>query len=256
MEDDPVFNAGTGSHPAIDGHIEMDAAVMTQDGRFGAVACVRDVRNPVLLAERVMIDTDHLLLSGEGAMAFADRAGLERCASVPTERAKARLEQVKKTGSKYFPKLNRMFGLAAEPTDDSVTGTVGAVAMDKYGKVAAAVSTGGVAGRLPGRVGDSAVIGAGVYAGAGGAVCCTGHGESIMKMLLAKDIVDRMTTLPGTAALALAMAEARRRKAQCGAVGFDSRGGVCYGHTTPQMAYGYKIADRVFLFTDNKKPRA
>jgi len=155
--------------------------------------------------------------------------------------------------------MNReRFGDTHEPPAGEVgsPGTVGAVAVDKHGNLAAATSTGGIAGRLRGRVGDSAILGAGTFASPSGAVSCTGHGEEIMRRMLARDIVDRMTTMPGSVAMTLALAEARRRKMICGAVGFDAHGAICYGHTSPDMAYGYKVADRLFLFTEEKGPKA
>lgn len=263
LEDNPGFNAGTGSDLTIDGRVEMDASLMTQDGRFGGVACITGVKNPVAVAEKVMTETDHALLCGEGAVAFARKLGFEEY-EVITDRARRRLQKVLERGSKYFPRMNRERFPDGAPEDteppapDAPTGTVGAVAVDKHGTLAAATSTGGIAGRLHGRVGDTAVIGAGTYAAPAGAVSCTGHGEEIMRRLLGKDIVDRMTTMPASVAMTLAMADARRRKMMCGAVGFDARAGVCFGHTTRDLAYGYKVAERLFLFLDERalKPGA
>ncbi len=243
MEDNPIFNCGTGSNLTLDGKAEMDAAVMTQKGRFGGVCCITDVRNPILVARKVMTETDHLLMCGEGATDFARKMGFEKH-DVTTERAQKRLERLRQEGnSPYFPGLEKMMKL----------GTVGAVAIDKHSQLAVATSSGGITGRLPGRVGDTAVIGAGTYAGPSGAVSCTGHGEPIMRMMLGKDAVDRMKTLPGSIAVTLALSEARRQKALCGMVGFDARGGICFGHTTPDMSYGYMVGDRLFLFTEDKK---
>jgi len=257
MEDNPVFNAGTGSYPTLEGRVEMDAAVMTQDGRFGGVCCIRSVRNPVLVAEKVMTDTDHLLLCGDGAVEFARGQGFGEH-EVVTERACQKLEKVKREGSSYYPKLNQRLGIDTTPPDEARPqgGTVGAVAFDKYGKLAVATSTGGTVGRLRGRIGDTAVPGAGICAGPSAAACCSGHGEAILRLMLARDIIDRCATLPGTTALTLAMAEARRKKVQCGAIGIDARGSVFFGNTSPDFAYGYKVADRLFLFTDGKRPRA
>lgn len=246
MEDNPVFNAGTGSSLTLDGVVEMDAAVMTQEGRFGGVCCITGVKNPILVAEKVMVHTDHLILAGEGAREFARKMGFPDY-QVVTERARERLEMVKREGSPYFPRLS-----AWQKSSEEKMGTVGAVAIDRNGHLAAATSSGGIVGRLRGRIGDSALPGAGTYAAASGAVSCTGHGEGIIRLFLAKDIVDRMRTMPASTALILALAEAKRKKVMCGAVGFDARGGICYGYTTPDMAYGYKVADRLFMFTDGK----
>ncbi len=261
MEDNPLFNAGTGSDLTIEGLIEMDASIMTQDGRFGGVAGIWGVKNPILVAEKVMTDTDHLLLSGFGATEFARRMGFEEY-NVITERALTRLQRVTDHGSKYFHKQNQQrfpSGLppaSADTTSETHTGTVGAVARDKHGSIAAATSSGGIVGRMRGRVGDAAILGAGTFAGLSGAVSCTGHGEEIMRRSLARDIVGRMETVPASTAMVLVVAEARQRKVAFGAIGFDARGGICYGHTTPDMAYGYKVNERVFLFTEEKqKPR-
>jgi L-asparaginase / beta-aspartyl-peptidase len=264
MEDNPVFNAGTGSDLTIDGLIEMDASLMSQDGRFGAVAGIWGVKNPILVAEKVMTDTDHLLLSGFGAMEFARRMGFEEY-NVTSERALVRLQRVTDHGSKYFQKQNQQrfpSGMppaseaGADTAPESQMGTVGAVARDKHGSIAVATSSGGIVGRMRGRVGDAAIIGAGTYAGISGAVSCTGHGEEIMRRSLARDIAERMTTVPASTAMLLVMAEAKRKKLAFGAIGLDAKGGICYGHTTPDMAYGYKVNERVFLFTEEKqKPR-
>lgn len=264
MEDNPLFNAGTGSDLTIDGLVEMDASLMMQDGRFGGVAGIWGVKNPILVAQKVMTDTDHLLLSGFGAGEFARSMGFEEY-NVVTERALARLRRVADHGSRYFHKQNQQRFPAGMPPvaeadasvpPESQTGTVGAVARDKHGSIAAATSSGGIVGRMRGRVGDAAIPGAGTYAGLSGAVSCTGHGEEIMRRSLARDIVERMTTMPASTALTLTTAEARRRKLAFGAIGMDAKGGFCYGHTTPDMAYGYKINERVFLFTEEKqRPR-
>ncbi len=264
MEDNPLFNAGTGSDLTIEGLIEMDASLMTQDGRFGGVAGVWGVRNPILVAEKVMTDTDHLLLSGFGATEFARRMGFEEY-NVITERALARLRRVTDRGSKYFHKQNQQrfpSGMPPAPEagadagPESQTGTVGAVARDKHGSIAVATSSGGIVGRMRGRVGDAAILGAGTYAGLSGAVSCTGHGEEIIRRSLARDIAERMTTMPASTAMMLVMAEAKRKKLAFGAIGLDAKGGLSYGHTTPDMAYGYKVNERAFLFTEEKqKPR-
>lgn len=241
MEDNPVFNCGTGSALTYDGRVEMDASVMTQTGEFGGVLAVSRVRNPVLVARKVMTETDHLLLAGEGAAAFARKCGFEDY-DPATDRARERLAKLLADGESPFFSLDKV----------RKYGTVGAVAIDRHSRLAVATSTGGIVGRMAGRVGDSGVPGAGTWAAPTGAVSCTGHGEAILRLMLARDIVDRMKTLPASTAMTLAMAEARRRKLAVGAVGFDARAGFAFGHTTPDMSYGYMVADRLFLFTDGK----
>lgn len=241
MEDNPLFNCGTGSAPTYDGRTEMDAAVMTQTGEFGGVLAISRVRNPVLVARKVMTETDHHLLAGEGAVGFARKCGFEDHDPM-TEGARERLARLLAAGESPFFSLEKV----------RKYGTVGAVAIDRRGRLAVATSTGGITGRLAGRVGDSGIPGAGTWAAPSGAVSCTGHGEAILRLMLARDIADRMKTMPASVAMTLALAEARRRKFEVGAVGMDARAGFAFGHTTPDMSYGYMIAERLFLFTDGK----
>ena len=186
LEDDPLFNAGRGATFTFDGRIELDAAVM--DGRTraaGAVTGVTTVRNPVLLARTVMEQGPHVFLSGDGAAQFAAEHGFEPVDpawfEIPERRRQ--LEEFRQRKSGWF--------------DSSVKyGTVGAVARDVHGHVAAATSTGGLTGKRWGRIGDSAVIGAGTYADdRAGAVSATGAGEYFIRTAAAKAICDRMLLL-------------------------------------------------------------
>jgi L-asparaginase / beta-aspartyl-peptidase len=184
LEDDPRFNAGTGSNLRLDGGtIEMDASVMTSDARFGSVACIRDVKNPILVAARVM-ETPHLMLAGDGATAFARKLGFAEY-DPTTEGARAKYAPDaapwKKTG------LKAHWNFASEPPDCD---TVGAVVRDGHGRFAATASTGGTVYMLRGRVGDSPLMGCGVYAGPHGAVAATGVGEEIVRRFLAKAVYD------------------------------------------------------------------
>ena len=171
LEDDPRFNAGRGSVLNRDGAIEMDASIMEGDRlQCGAVAALAGVANPVTVARRVLESRRHVLLVGDGALAFAREAGIPECdpASLVTDRQRKRHAE-----------------LARQPAGRS-GGTVGAVALDRAGTIAAATSTGGTPGKLPGRVGDSALIGAGTYADSSlGGVSCTGDGEAIVRVVLA-----------------------------------------------------------------------
>jgi beta-aspartyl-peptidase (threonine type) len=167
LENNPLFNAGTGSTLNSLGKIEMDAAIMEGTTlRAGAVAAVSGIKNPIKLARRVMEDGRHLMLAGEGALRFAREVGFPECApeSLIVESEKQRWQ------SKH--------------------GTVGCVAFDRTGCLAVATSTGGIFNKLPGRVGDSPLIGCGTYADEGGAVSCTGYGEAIMRVVMAKTTVD------------------------------------------------------------------
>jgi L-asparaginase / beta-aspartyl-peptidase len=164
LEDHPLFNAGTGSTLNSLGKIEMDAAIMEGSLlRAGAVAAVSGIKNPIRLARRVMEDSPHIMLAGQGALMFARQIGFPECAS----------EALIVDGEKK--------------RWESAHGTVGCVAFDINGKLAAATSTGGVFNKLPGRVGDSPLIGCGTYANQYGAVSCTGLGEAIMRVVMARD---------------------------------------------------------------------
>lgn len=199
LEDDPRFNAGTGSNLRLDGQlVQMDAAVMASDGRFGAVGCIEAVKNPILVAARV-IETPHLLLVGEGATAFARRLGFAEHDPVTEgarkKYARAVAELCGRGDGAYAddaapwkktpPKL--LWNFPGEPLECD---TVGAVVRDAHGHFAATASTGGTLYMLKGRVGDSPLMGAGVYAGPHGAVCATGVGEEIIRHFLSKTIHD------------------------------------------------------------------
>jgi beta-aspartyl-peptidase (threonine type) len=179
LEDDPLFNAGRGAALTRDGTAELDAAIMDgREQRAGAVACVRHVKNPIDLARRVMENSHHVLLVGAGAEEFALEQGL---APVPNEyfHTQERLQQLESARSGQRPSE-----LISPPK-----GTVGAVALDGEGNLAAATSTGGMTNKRPGRVGDSPVIGAGTYAKNGVcAVSATGHGEYFMRAVAAYHI--------------------------------------------------------------------
>jgi L-asparaginase/beta-aspartyl-peptidase (threonine type) len=197
LEDDPRFNAGTGSNLRADGAlIEMDAAVMTGDGRSGAVGCVRGVRHPVRVAEAVL-DTPHLLVVGEGAERLARKIGLPPYdpttdeAKLKLERAKARLAEGHRVGGWSAAELRERWNYDAA-ISESFGSTVGAVARAADGSFAVAASTGGTILMLLGRVGDTPLLGCGFYAGPAGAVAATGTGEEIVKRFLSKAVYDRL----------------------------------------------------------------
>ncbi|WP_104987378.1 isoaspartyl peptidase/L-asparaginase [Sorangium cellulosum] len=199
LEDDPRFNAGTGSNLRLDGQtIEMDAAVMASDGRFGAVACVERVKNPVLVAAK-LLETPHLLLAGAGATAFARRLGFADHDPATGEARERHARALDALGggadgdhandAARFHALTarRFWNFEAEPIECD---TVGAVVRDTHGRFAAAASTGGSTYTLRGRVGDVPLMGAGIYAGPHGAVATTGLGEEIARRSLARTVYD------------------------------------------------------------------
>jgi isoaspartyl peptidase/L-asparaginase-like protein (Ntn-hydrolase superfamily) len=201
LEDDPRFNAGTGSIVRLDGSIQMDASVMSSEGRFGAVAGLERVKNPVLVA-RAVLDTPHLLLMGDGATRFAralghadhDPATAERRAS--TERIKQRIREQAPDLPEFWrtsawrQRWNYQLSPAALGLDPSATGTdtVGVAVRATDGRFGVALSTGGTAIMLRGRVGDVPIYGAGLFAGSHGAAAATGTGERIIEVMLAHTV--------------------------------------------------------------------
>jgi beta-aspartyl-peptidase (threonine type) len=263
MEDDPTFDAGVGSVLNRDGLVELDAAIM--DGatlRSGAVAAVRGIRNPISLARRVL-ESEAALLVGRGAERFADTVGIERCADedmiVPRERARweelCRLAAYRTPDAFQRPpgEVAGLRGIVAggdhAPDQPGLRiqhpgDTVGAVALDRYGNLAAAVSTGGTPFKLPGRVGDTPLIGAGLYADVQTGGCAsTGWGESIIKVLLAKTATDFLGA--GYAPIEAARAAIERLEQRVHGLGgvilIDARGRVGYAFNTPRMAYAYRV---------------
>lgn len=186
LEDAPLFNAGHGATLNADGQHELDAAVM--DGatlRAGGVAAVRRIRNPIVAARAVMEKTPHVLLTGRAAERFAQRAGvpLAPLAYFTTPERVAALERARERERKHL----RTRASAAD-----LHGTVGAVALDRHGHLAAATSTGGYTNKMAGRIGDSPLVGAGLYADGTCAVSTTGLGEAFIRGVVAYDVAARM----------------------------------------------------------------
>lgn len=188
LEEDPLFNAGRGAVLTDAGRHEMDAAVMDgMDRRLGAVAGICGPRNPVRAARAVMERSEHVLLAGEGALAFCREAGLawqdESWFGTPARReALAAVLRDRAPGTR----------VAADVDDADRHGTVGAVACDMSGRLAAATSTGGMTAKRPGRIGDTPLAGAGTWADRDCAVSCTGHGESFIRAAVAHEISARI----------------------------------------------------------------
>jgi beta-aspartyl-peptidase (threonine type) len=232
LEDDPVFDSGTGAHLNRDGQVELDAIVM--DGatlQAGAVAVLRRIKNPIRLARRLMESGEHMMLAGEGAESFAVEQGIALCDPneliVPRERAAWE---------------HCHTGPHSEVHHVHQGGTVGAVAIDARGHLVAGTSTGGTCCKRAGRVGDSPLIGCGTYADQeAGGVSCTGWGESIMKVVLAKTAVDQLR-VSGAQAQQVADACIRllgaRAKGTGGLILLDREGTPAAAFNTPNMAWG------------------
>lgn len=237
LEDFPLFNAGRGSVFTHEGKNEMDAAIM--DGsvlKAGAVAFVRNVRNPIKLARLVMEKTEHVLLAGEGANQFAHETGIELA---PDEYffTEHRWLQMQDAIAEGRMQLDHS---AAKPV-----GTVGAVACDSNGHLAAATSTGGMTNKKFGRVGDTPIIGAGNYADDLCAVSCTGHGEYFMLGVTAYDVAARMKYK------GLGLEDAARQtiehltdiKGEGGLIAVDSEGNVILPFNSEGMYRGWTTSD-------------
>ncbi len=235
LEDDPHFNAGRGSALTIEGRVEMDASIM--DGRSraaGAVAGVTRIANPVAAARLVMERSPHVLLAGEAADRFALAHGAKAAdpASLVTDERRRELERLR---AGKHPS-------ASAGTGRPAAGTVGAVARDANGHLAAATSTGGQTGQLPGRVGDSAVIGAGTWADdATCAVSGTGHGEAFIRCALAHEIdtLVRFLRIPLDAACAAALARVAELGSTGGCIAADAHGSLALRFNTAGMLRGW-----------------
>jgi len=230
LEDHPRFNAGRGAVLTAAGTVELDASVMEGERlRCGAIGAVSGIANPITLARRVMDEGRHVLLVGDGAREFARAAGIPECdpASLVTERQRRR-----------WLDRQRAPGTAGAV---NAAGTVGAVALDRHGTMAAATSTGGIVGKLPGRVGDSALIGSGTYADSTlGGVSCTGDGEAIIRVALARRALDYLkeaddATYAAQVAVDLLVEEGQGHG---GLILLDWRGRTGYAHSTPLMPVG------------------
>jgi len=260
LENDPVFDAGYGSHLNLDGHVECDAIVM--DGatlRAGSAAALQRIRNPIKLARKILETCPHMMLVGEGAERYAKANGIPLCdpKELIAESEWQAWQQCKKDEH------------AAANHRGHEQGTVGAVAIDSSGALFAATSTGGTCCKLPGRIGDSPLIGCGCYADSeAGGVSATGYGEAIMKVVMAKAAVDLLRPaksaggapplgnqplggrLPSTA---MQVAQntialfAKRTQATGGLILLDHEGHPGYAFNTPRMAYGYVATDGSFV---------
>jgi beta-aspartyl-peptidase (threonine type) len=235
LEDEPALNAGTGSYLQADGVARMDASIMTSDGRAGAVAQVPSLKNPISLARYILEQDAHVMLSGAEALQLALKLRHES-AVVATPQKIAYWQ-----GHLSGPSRSLDYALMAADwkRDNPRLGTVGCVALDARGNLAAATSTGGTGQCYPGRIGDTAIVGAGTYCTPGAAVSMTGAGERIMVLLSAKRLCDlladgRSLELAGR----LVLAEIERLATEsAGLIAVDAAGSIVSLWDTPFMAW-------------------
>ena len=255
MEDDPVFNAGVGSALTLSGEVEAEASIM--DGSTlsaGAVALVKNVKNPVKLARLIMKKTDHILLLGQLAEDLARAWGLEEAELKTPERVelwKKGLEKLRAGKVIYLRRLPRL--LEEQPW--LLGGTVGAIALDKEGRLAAATSTGGLMLKLPGRIGDTPQIGAGTYADKWGACSGTGIGEVAIKLGLARMACIFMRVGLGAREAAQACMGLVLQEfpwAPMGVITLDRRGQIGAAHTSERMCWAYIRAGMAEPFVSDR----
>ncbi|XP_018570022.1 isoaspartyl peptidase/L-asparaginase-like isoform X2 [Anoplophora glabripennis] len=245
MEDDENYNAGKGSVLTLEGEVEMDASIMLgADLSAGAVTVVKDIQHPISLARMVMEKTSHILLAGEGAKSFAVSQGIQILpeGALVTERTKNAL-------TKYLASQEHK-------GDGHELGTVGAVAIDSSGRLAAATSTGGREGKLRGRSSDTCIIGSGTYADDNiGATSTTGHGETIAKFCLAHSVIKSMEGGKGAneATNDCVQLMTKRLNNTAGAVTLSSKGEVGIGFSTERMSWCYQKGDELHFGIDHEE---
>ena len=241
MEDDEAFDAGRGSFLNRDGRVQLDALIM--DGatlRAGGVGCVEHIANPIRAARKILSDSPHVYFVAQGAERFAEEHGIPLCKNedliIPREVERLRAFQAN-------PEAQKQDLFARTISHD----TVGAVALDADGNIAAATSTGGTLNKAPGRLGDSSLIGCGCYAdNASAAASTTGWGEPIMKLVLAKWAADRVASgnLPQWVADEAMNYLKSRVNGHGGIILLDVRGRVGIAYNTPRMAWALRTAEK------------
>jgi L-asparaginase / beta-aspartyl-peptidase len=249
MEDDETFDAGRGSFLNHDGKVQLDAFIM--DGatlRGGGVGCVERIANPIRAARKILGDSPHVYFVAEGAERFAAEHGIPLCRNedliIPREVERLREFQARAVDAKvdlFAPTISH--------------DTVGAVALDGAGNIAAATSTGGTLNKAPGRLGDSSLIGCGCYAdNQTAAASTTGWGEPIMKLVLAKWAADRVATgsLPEWVAAEAINYLKDRVNGHGGMILLDARGRLGIAHNTPRMAWALKTSQHESYGTERK----
>src|SRR5271165_1505473 len=241
MEDDETFDAGRGSFLNMDGRVQLDACMM--DGatlRAGGVGCVEHIRNPISAAKKILTESPHVYFVANGAERFAQEHGIELCANddliIPRE-----VERLREAKKQAYLQMPDEFGPMRSHD------TVGAVALDAQGNIAAATSTGGTLNKAPGRVGDSSLIGCGCYAdNRSAAVSTTGWGEPMMKLVLAKWTADRVENgmAPQEAAQQALYYLKTRLNGHGGIIIVDARGRFGIAHNTPRMAWSVQTKQK------------
>ena len=246
LEDDETFDAGRGSFLNRDGKVQLDAFIM--DGatlRGGGVGCVERLRNPVRAARKILSDSPHVYFVAEGAERFAAEHGIALCRNedlvVPRE-----VDRLREYQAQASTHGNDLF--VAEVSEDMLShDTVGAVALDRDGNIAASTSTGGTLNKAPGRLGDSSLIGCGCYAdNRSAAASTTGWGEPIMKLVLAKWAADRVESgsLPEWVAKEAMNYLKQRLNGHGGIILLDTVGRIGIGHNTPRMAWALRTGQK------------
>lgn len=241
LEDDETFDAGRGSFLNRDGKVQLDAFIM--DGstlRGGGVGCVERLRNPVRAARKILSDSTHVYFVAEGAERFAAEHGIALCRNedliIPRE-----VERLREYQAQASTHGNDLFAPAISHD------TVGAVALDRDGNIAASTSTGGTLNKDPGRLGDSSLIGCGCYAdNSSAAASTTGWGEPIMKLVLAKWAADRVASgnLPEWVAEEAMNYLKQRLNGHGGIILLDAQGRFGIAHNTPRMAWAIRSAHK------------
>ncbi len=238
LEASGLFNAGVGSRLQLDGVRRMDAAIMEgRELKAGAVAAIEGIRHPIAAARLVLEETNHVLLVGPPASRFARHFLLEPQSRSTKRPAVRTIDQGQPDEKKTVSLFKRLYRLRSTGLE-----TVGAVALDEQGTVSAGASTGGIAIMLPGRVGDTPLIGCGVYAdNEAGAVSMTGIGESIIRLAVAKEIIDRLAAGAGPEKATKIVLEklVRRVQGEAGALVLSGGGRLAIQHVTGRMAAGY-----------------
>lgn len=231
LEDNPLYDAGTGSYLSLDGKIEMDAGMMEGHTlQVGSIAGVELIKNPISLVRQVL-ESPHVLLVGKGAQQFAQERGISLCElkDLLTEYQHERWKAARKALDE------------GKLQEGEKHGTVGAVAIDSQGHLAAATSTGGIFNKYPGRVGDSPLVGCGYYADEDSAVSCTGDGEDFIRLLIAKrasDFVAGGMNAQEAAEAAINVLGARA-SGTGGLIIVDRRGNIGFAHNTRHMSRAY-----------------